>query len=65
VELPKPDVMPSKPQLTYAQICYRALKALGGRAPLQDILGWCVETYDWFKYNEKAGWEVLPTFYIP
>ncbi|THH12913.1 hypothetical protein EW146_g7244 [Bondarzewia mesenterica] len=54
---PKPDVMPPKPQFTYAQLCYRAIKALGGKATLQDIISWMIENYDWYRYNEKTGWE--------
>ncbi|KAL4075756.1 hypothetical protein J3A83DRAFT_2039554 [Scleroderma citrinum] len=55
--LPKPDVMPPKPPFTYAQLCYRAIKAMGGKATLQDICGWMIENYDWYRYNEGAGWE--------
>lgn len=55
---PKPDVMPPKPPLTYAQLCYRAIKAMGGKATLQDICGWMMNNYDWYRYNEGAGWEV-------
>ncbi|KAF8558791.1 hypothetical protein OG21DRAFT_1373429, partial [Imleria badia] len=54
---PKPDVMPPKPSFTYAQLCYRAIKAMGGKATLQDICGWMMENYDWYRYNEGAGWE--------
>ncbi|KAG8218831.1 hypothetical protein J3R82DRAFT_4509 [Butyriboletus roseoflavus] len=54
---PKPDVMPPKPSLTYAQLCYRAIKAMAGKATLQDICGWMMDTYDWYRYNEGAGWE--------
>ncbi|KAF9222039.1 hypothetical protein BS17DRAFT_796841 [Gyrodon lividus] len=56
-QLLKPEVMPPKPQLTYAQLCYRAIKAMGGRATLQDICGWMIDNYDWYRYNEGAGWE--------
>ncbi|KAG6376637.1 hypothetical protein JVT61DRAFT_1622 [Boletus reticuloceps] len=31
---PKPDVMPPKPSFTYAQLCYRTIKAMGGKATL-------------------------------
>ncbi|KIJ70486.1 hypothetical protein HYDPIDRAFT_164509 [Hydnomerulius pinastri MD-312] len=55
--LPKPEVMPPKPQLTYAQLCYRAIKGMGGKATLQDICGWMMDNYDWYRYNEGAGWE--------
>lgn len=55
--LPKPEVMPPKPPLTYAQLCYRAIKGMGGKATLQDICGWMMENYDWYRYNEGSGWE--------
>ncbi|KAI0722150.1 hypothetical protein C8T65DRAFT_564973 [Cerioporus squamosus] len=54
--LPAPEVMPPKPQLTYAQLCYRAIKALGGKASLQEICQWIKDTYDWYKYCSK-DWE--------
>ncbi|OBZ76889.1 Fork-head transcriptional regulator 2 [Grifola frondosa] len=54
--LPMPEVMPPKPQLTYAQLCYRAIKALGGKASLQEICQWIKDTYEWFKYCGK-DWE--------
>lgn len=49
--------MPPKPQLTYAQLCYRAIKALGGKASLQEICQWIKDTFDWYKYCSK-DWEV-------
>ncbi|KAI0091850.1 hypothetical protein BDY19DRAFT_983448 [Irpex rosettiformis] len=52
----KPEDMPPKPQYTYAQLSYRAIKALGGRASLQDICQWIHDTYDWYKYCNK-DWE--------
>ncbi|KAI0751477.1 hypothetical protein C8Q80DRAFT_1099127 [Daedaleopsis nitida] len=51
-----PEVMPPKPQLTYAQLCYRAIKALAGKASLQEICQWIKDTYDWYKYCSK-DWE--------
>ncbi|OCH95977.1 hypothetical protein OBBRIDRAFT_830572 [Obba rivulosa] len=53
---PPPEIMPPKPQLTYAQLCFRGIKALGGKASLQDICQWIKETYEWFKYCDK-DWE--------
>lgn len=55
--LPPPEVMPPKPPLTYAQLCYRAIKALGGKASLQEICQWIKDSYDWYKYCSK-DWEV-------
>ncbi|KAI0824630.1 fork head domain-containing protein [Trametes gibbosa] len=54
--LPPPEVMPAKPPLTYAQLCYRAIKALGGKASLQEICQWIKDTHDWYKYCSK-DWE--------
>ncbi|KZT27013.1 hypothetical protein NEOLEDRAFT_1240670 [Neolentinus lepideus HHB14362 ss-1] len=54
---PKPEDMPPKPQLTYAQLCYKAIKAMGGRATLQDICNWAINNYDWYRFNEGTGWE--------
>ena len=57
---PAPEDMPPKPPFTYAQLCYRAIKSLGGKATLQDIISWMMETFDWYRLNEKTGWEVFP-----
>ncbi|KAA1466094.1 hypothetical protein DENSPDRAFT_846649 [Dentipellis sp. KUC8613] len=55
---PRPEDMPPKPTLTYSQLCYRAIKAQGGKATLQEILTWMMDNYDWYRYNEKTtGWE--------
>jgi hypothetical protein len=27
---------------------------------LQDIISWMMETFDWYRLNEKTGWEVFP-----
>ncbi|EIW82527.1 hypothetical protein CONPUDRAFT_165109 [Coniophora puteana RWD-64-598 SS2] len=54
---PPPAVMPPKPQLTYAQLCYRAIKAMGGKATLHDICTWMIDNYDWYRYNQGQGWE--------
>ncbi|KZT72674.1 hypothetical protein DAEQUDRAFT_736030 [Daedalea quercina L-15889] len=53
---PPPGLMPPKPPFTYAQLCYRAIKALGGKASLQEICQWIRETFDWYKYCAK-DWE--------
>jgi forkhead box protein K len=55
--VPKPEDMPPRPLLTYAQLCYRAIKAIGGKATLQEINQWIIASYDWYKYND-AGWQV-------
>ena len=55
---PAPEDMPPKPPFTYAQLCYRAIKSLGGKATLQDIISWMIENFDWYRFNVKTGWEV-------
>ncbi|KAF7790115.1 hypothetical protein EIP86_001067 [Pleurotus ostreatoroseus] len=52
----KPEDLPPKPQYTYAQLCYRAIKGLDGRGSLQEICQWIQETYEWYKYSDK-DWE--------
>ncbi|KAH9999372.1 hypothetical protein BJV77DRAFT_976929 [Russula vinacea] len=54
---PAPEDMPPKPPFTYAQLCYRAIKSLGGKATLQEIISWMMESFDWYRFNEKTGWE--------
>ena len=55
--LPKPDVIPPKPQYTYAQLCYRAIKGLSGKGSLQDICQWIQDNFEYYKYSDK-DWEV-------
>ncbi|KAJ3548097.1 hypothetical protein NM688_g5338 [Phlebia brevispora] len=52
----KPEDLPPKPQYTYAQLCYRAIKGLDGRGSLQEICGWIQETYEWYRWSDK-DWE--------
>ncbi|EJT97747.1 hypothetical protein DACRYDRAFT_102396 [Dacryopinax primogenitus] len=48
---------PQKPPYTYAQLCYRALHEMGGRATLQDIIDWMIRTFEWFKQHPNSGWQ--------
>jgi forkhead box protein K len=66
IEVPiiKPEVMPPKPPYTYAQLCYRAIKARGGKATLQDIIGWMIDSFEWYKYNVGSGWEVSSRIFL-
>ncbi|KZW04411.1 hypothetical protein EXIGLDRAFT_743858 [Exidia glandulosa HHB12029] len=48
---------PQKPAATLSQLCYRAIKALDGRATLQGILGWIMETYEWYRMHSGEKWE--------
>ena len=56
--------MPSRPQLTYAQLCYRAISALEGKATLQEICAWISDNYDWYRYNDGNTWEVCVDVYF-
>ncbi|KAF8897244.1 hypothetical protein BD779DRAFT_1489800 [Infundibulicybe gibba] len=51
---PKPEDMPPKPSFTYAQLIYRAIKAIGGKATLQEICAWIMNTYDYYRYADGA-----------
>ncbi|KZT51376.1 hypothetical protein CALCODRAFT_460577 [Calocera cornea HHB12733] len=46
-----------KPPYTYAQLCYRALRDMGGRATLQDIIDWMMRTFDWYRQHPNSGWQ--------
>lgn len=58
--LERPEVMPPKPPFTYAQLIYRAIKAIDGKATLQEICNWIMTTYDYYKYADSA-WMVRET----
>ncbi|KAI0036013.1 hypothetical protein K488DRAFT_82452 [Vararia minispora EC-137] len=55
--VPRPEDMPPKPNFTYAQLCYRAIKAMNGKGTLQEIVHWMMRNYDWYRYNQGSGWE--------
>lgn len=46
--------MPPKPPFTYAQLIYKAIKAIDGKATLQEICTWISRTYDYYKYADGA-----------
>ncbi|KAF8738144.1 hypothetical protein AX14_011731 [Amanita brunnescens Koide BX004] len=54
LERPKPEDMPPKPPFTYAQLIYKAIKAIDGKATLQEICTWISQTYDYYKYADGA-----------
>jgi hypothetical protein len=54
----KPEVMPPKPKETYSQLTYRAIKAMGGKANLGEILQWIMDNYDWYRFNPGDKWVV-------
>ncbi|TFK43235.1 hypothetical protein BDQ12DRAFT_731282 [Crucibulum laeve] len=54
LERRKPEDMPPKPQFTYAQLIYRAIKSIGGKATLQEICTWIMNTYEYYRYADTA-----------
>ncbi|KAG5352535.1 hypothetical protein C0989_001848 [Termitomyces sp. Mn162] len=52
---PKPEDMPPKPPYTYAQLIYRAIKAIGEKATLQEICSWIMNTHEYYRYSD-ASW---------
>lgn len=55
---PPPEKMPPKPQITYANLAYRAIKAQEGRATLQEVCKWISDNFEWYRLNEEANWQV-------
>ncbi|KAL1732732.1 hypothetical protein EV714DRAFT_270362 [Schizophyllum commune] len=51
---PRPEEMPPKPQLTYAQLIYKAIKGIGGKATLQEICAWVMNNYEYYQYAEPT-----------
>ena len=51
---PKPEDMPPKPPFTYAQLIYRAIKDIGGKATLQEICHWIMNTHEYYRYADGA-----------
>ncbi|KAF5331533.1 hypothetical protein D9611_007661 [Ephemerocybe angulata] len=51
---PKPEDMPPKPPFTYAQLIYRAIKDIGGKATLQEICTWIMNTHEYYRYADGA-----------
>lgn len=58
-----PKIMPPKPPFTYAQLIYRAIKAIDGKATLQEICNWIMTTYDYYKYVDSA-WMVRESLFF-
>ncbi|KLO12804.1 hypothetical protein SCHPADRAFT_915461 [Schizopora paradoxa] len=54
---PPPEVMPDRPTFTYAQLCYRAITSLNGKATLQEVCSWIAGQFEWYRYNKACGWE--------
>ncbi|KIL68254.1 hypothetical protein M378DRAFT_72467 [Amanita muscaria Koide BX008] len=54
IERPRPEDMPPKPPFTYAQLIYKAIKSIGGKATLQEICTWISRTYDYYKYADSS-----------
>ncbi|KAF8204887.1 hypothetical protein BJ912DRAFT_939653 [Pholiota molesta] len=54
IERPKPEDMPPKPPFTYAQLIYRSIKEIGGKATLQEICSWIMNTHEYYRYADGA-----------
>ncbi|KAF8165043.1 hypothetical protein B0H34DRAFT_670984 [Crassisporium funariophilum] len=54
LERPKPEDMPPKPPFTYAQLIYRAIKAIGGKATLQEVCTWIMNTHEYYRFADGA-----------
>ncbi|KAF5388357.1 hypothetical protein D9615_000136 [Tricholomella constricta] len=52
---PKPEDMPPKPPFTYAQLIFKAIKAIGEKATLQEICSWIMNTHEYYQYTD-ASW---------
>lgn len=64
-EVIRPEVMPPKPKDTYSQLTFRAIKAMGGKANLSEILQWIMDNYDWYRYNPGDKWVVRFSNLLP
>ena len=61
---------PQKPPFTFPLLCYKALQALGGKAPYRAITKWLEKEYPYFALATKEGkdgWEVhgISSWLIP
>jgi hypothetical protein len=56
--------MPPKPPFTYAQLIYRAIKTIDGKATLQEICNWIMTTYDYYKYADSAWMVCVAIFFM-
>ncbi|KAF5321279.1 hypothetical protein D9619_001017 [Psilocybe cf. subviscida] len=54
LERPKPEDMPPKPPFTYAQLIFRAVKEIGGKATLQEICTWIMNTHEYYRFADGA-----------
>lgn len=54
--------MPPKPAFTYAQLIYRAIKSLDGKATLQEICTWIMNEYEYYRYADSSAWMVSLLF---
>lgn len=46
--------MPPKPPYTYAQLIYRAIRDIDGKATLQEICNWIIGKYEYYRYADGA-----------
>ncbi|KAG7097255.1 hypothetical protein E1B28_004621 [Marasmius oreades] len=50
------EEIPVKPTLTYAQLIFRAIKALNGKATLTEICDWIAAEFGYYRYVERNTW---------
>ncbi|GLB33521.1 putative FORKHEAD [Lyophyllum shimeji] len=50
----KPEEMPPKPPYTYAQLIYKAIRAIGEKATLQEICAWISSTHEYYQYADSS-----------
>ncbi|KAG5644592.1 hypothetical protein DXG03_008166 [Asterophora parasitica] len=55
VQKPKPEDMPPKPPFTYAQLIFKAIRAIGEKATLQEICSWIMSTHEYYRFSD-ASW---------
>ncbi|TFK27011.1 hypothetical protein FA15DRAFT_666745 [Coprinopsis marcescibilis] len=54
VQRPKPEDIPPKPPLTYAQLICKAIKDIGGKATLQEICTWIMTKHEYYRWADGA-----------
>ncbi|EAU84503.1 hypothetical protein CC1G_00022 [Coprinopsis cinerea okayama7 len=54
VQRPRPEDIPPKPPFTYAQLIFRAIKDIGGKATLQEICTWIMNKHEYYRWADGA-----------
>jgi forkhead box protein K len=60
---PRPEDIPPKPPFTYAQLIYRSIMDIGGKATLQEICNWIMTTHEYYRWADGA-WMVSHCFVL-